>query len=161
MREQYSIHLAIAAGLLILLVTTVFAVIQSPELLDFPESPVVRSAAAIPHPVDGRRNCNLCHGIKGVKPYPAKHTGWNTGSCMKCHIPAPVAASGTVDRPVTADEEMQIAQPVPHPLKDMENCDGCHGLNAVHPYPEDHSARHNDSCTGCHAFFENTGVNHD
>lgn len=106
MREQYSIQLAIAAGLLILLFATVFAVIQTPELLDFPESPVVKSAATIPHPIDGRLTCSNCHGIKGVKPYPVKHAGWSIGSCMKCHLPVPVATSGAVDRPVTADEEV-------------------------------------------------------
>jgi len=158
-REQYSIHLAIAAGLLILLVTTFFAFIQSPELLEFPESPVVRSASAIPHPVDGRLNCSLCHGIKGVQPYPVKHAGWSIGSCMKCHVPVSATRPETVVPTVTDDEKPKMAQPLPHPLKGMENCNGCHGLNGVHPYPEDHSGRTDDSCTGCHPFFENTGVN--
>lgn len=151
MREQYSIHLAIAAGLLILLVTTFFAFIQSPELLDFPESSAVKSAPSVPHPIAGRQNCDSCHDPKGVRPYPLKHTGWSIGSCMKCHVPDRVAGgTGTVAPTIPDDEKQKMAPPLPHPLKGMEHCDGCHGLNGVHPYPEDHSGRPDESCTGCH-----------
>jgi len=153
MRQWYSTQLAIAAGILTLIVTAFFALIQSPELLDFQETAAVKSAAAVPHTVEGRRHCNSCHGIKGAKPYPARHTGWSTESCMRCHVPAKVSAPGIVDFPAaigTNDEKRTMAQPVPHPIQGMDNCGSCHGPNGLLPYPEDHSDRHDDSCTSCH-----------
>ena len=160
MRELYSTQLAIAAGVLTLIITAVFALIQSPELLDFQETAAVKSASAVPHLVEGRRLCNNCHGTKGVKPYPARHTGWNNESCTKCHVPVNVAAP-EIDGPVVtdpSDKKKKMAQPVPHPLKGMENCGGCHGTNGILPYPEDHSGRKDDSCTRCHMPSENKGA---
>jgi formate dehydrogenase gamma subunit len=42
-------------------------------------------AAPIPHPLEGREDCLLCHGAGGVKPYPADHTGRTSASCLACH----------------------------------------------------------------------------
>lgn len=152
MREPYSTQLAIAVGVLTLIITAVFALIQSHELLDFQETAVVKSASAVPHLVEGRRLCNNCHGTKGVKPYPARHTGWNNESCMKCHVPVNVAAQEIGGSMVTVPygEKKKMAPPVSHPMQGMENCGQCHGLNGVLPYPKDHSGRKDDSCTRCH-----------
>ncbi|MEW6594638.1 MAG: hypothetical protein AB1413_07195 [Thermodesulfobacteriota bacterium] len=85
MRELYSTQLAIAVGILILIASAAFALMQSPELLEHGETAAVRSAMAMPHPVEGMRSCHQCHGIKGELPYPLKHTGWSDASCPKCH----------------------------------------------------------------------------
>jgi hypothetical protein len=100
MRQLYSTQLAVATGIIIVILTAVFALIQSPEMLKFPETTAVTAAMAVPHPVEGMDICDSCHGIKGTRPYPLKHIGWNNKSCTKCHIPHGVAVSGDGD---TAD----------------------------------------------------------
>ncbi len=86
MREVYSTQLSIVVGVLIFMVTAIFAIIQSPEMLSAPE----RISVSIPHPVEGYEQCDACHGIKGTRPYPVKHTGWSNGSCTKCHVQATI-----------------------------------------------------------------------
>jgi len=87
MRQLYSTQIAIITGILIILLVIGFAVMQSPEILEFPEtSPVVR-AGVMPHAVQGYERCNACHGIDGIKPYPIRHLGWDNKSCIKCHLP--------------------------------------------------------------------------
>lgn len=81
MREAYSTHLAIVAGILIVLVTVMFALIQSPEAVSTPES----AAPAIPHPLEGFGDCDLCHGSGQSNPYPIRHLGWSRKVCLKCH----------------------------------------------------------------------------
>lgn len=85
MREYYSTHLALVVGLLVLVISAFFAFRQSPELLEYRESPVVKAAMALPHPVAGMEGCHDCHGPKSDLPYPVKHTGWSDQSCTKCH----------------------------------------------------------------------------
>ncbi|HET98480.1 MAG TPA: hypothetical protein ENN98_07300 [Desulfurivibrio alkaliphilus] len=85
MRELYSTQLAITVGILILLVSVVFALRQAPELLRRQEASVVGAAMPVPHPVGGMEACRYCHGLEGAVPYPAKHTGWSDESCLKCH----------------------------------------------------------------------------
>lgn len=160
MRELYSTQLAAAAGVLTLIITAFFALIQSPQLLDFQKTAAVKLASAVPYPVEGRRLCNNCHGPKGVKPYPARHFGWNNECCLKCHMSddaaAPKIGGAVVANP--SDKKKKMAQPVPHPLQGMEPCDGCHGPNGSLPYPEDHSGWKDDSCIRCHMPLENKGA---
>lgn len=81
MREKYSVHLALASGGLIFLVTILFALVQSPDIL----SASVQVGMAIPHPVAGHQECDSCHGRTGIMPYPVRHLGWSNGSCEGCH----------------------------------------------------------------------------
>ncbi|MFH7320209.1 hypothetical protein ACHHRT_06270 [Desulfurivibrio sp. D14AmB] len=85
MREFYSTQLAITVGVLILLASVAFALLQSPELLRRQESSVAGAARPVPHPMEGMGECRRCHGLAGVVPYPQKHTGWSDESCLKCH----------------------------------------------------------------------------
>lgn len=89
MRETYSVHLAVISGTLIILLAVLFAVIQSPAL--FERS--VGVAATIPHPLEGFRQCESCHGLKGDIPYPIRHLGWSIESCTRCHVPSEYAAA--------------------------------------------------------------------
>jgi len=82
---MYSIQLAMMTGLLIILVAGAFALIQSPEMLESPRMEAMVVAQKIPHPIQGHENCESCHGLKDMKPYPIKHLGWKNESCMKCH----------------------------------------------------------------------------
>ena len=45
---------------------------------------------AIKHSIEGRADCISCHGVSGVKPYPAFHAERQYGNsdCIKCHKPA-------------------------------------------------------------------------
>ncbi len=51
------------------------------------EEPTV-SPTAIPHPIEGREDCQQCHGEDGFKPFPADHAGRSNDSCTACHEPA-------------------------------------------------------------------------
>ena len=44
---------------------------------------------AIPHTVEGRADCLLCHGPGALRPVPASHTGRTNQTCQGCHQPKP------------------------------------------------------------------------
>jgi hypothetical protein len=83
-RETYSVHLAIVTGALIVVLAVIFALIQSPDLLEL----TARSAPAIPHPLEGYGECEVCHGVKAEIPYSIRHLGWSNASCTRCHAPS-------------------------------------------------------------------------
>ena len=95
MREVYSTELAIITGILIILATVTFALIQSPEILTTPE----RILFDVPHRIEGFDQCDTCHGIDSTHPYPSKHLGWNNASCTKCHFPTAAASDHPVPFP--------------------------------------------------------------
>ena len=43
---------------------------------------------AIPHTLEGRDDCLMCHGETGIKPFPADHAGRTNDTCTACHQPA-------------------------------------------------------------------------
>lgn len=85
MREQYSTQLARAAGVLILIASAVFSLVQSPEMLEFNDVAAVKSSPPVPHPAEGYSKCNSCHALKSENPYSLKHAGWSNESCLRCH----------------------------------------------------------------------------
>ncbi len=60
MRETYSIQLAIVTGCLVVAVTVLFALLQSPEILSVPS----KAGDAIPHPIAAHQQCDSCHGFR-------------------------------------------------------------------------------------------------
>lgn len=50
-----------------------------------PHSPAVASVPRIPHTLEGRSDCLLCHGAGGFKPFPQDHQGRTADSCSNCH----------------------------------------------------------------------------
>lgn len=104
MREKYSLLLALASGCLIFWITTLFALLQSPEIL----SASVLRGGVMPHPLEGHGKCDSCHGLAGVKPYPVRHLGWSNNSCTACH-PSPGIAETSAAGPVPDTE----AKPAP------------------------------------------------
>ncbi|HMN11480.1 MAG TPA: cytochrome c3 family protein [Bellilinea sp.] len=40
----------------------------------------------IPHTLEGRLECDTCHGPAGSKPYPEDHKGRTNISCQHCHV---------------------------------------------------------------------------
>lgn len=160
MREKYSVYLALATGCLIFLVTTLFALLQSPEIL----TASVRGGVAMSHPVAGREQCDTCHGSAGIKPYPVRHLGWSNGSCTRCHPSSdmlvvspksPVSGSTATTvpevKPGSKSTVRQKASPIPHPVKGHEACNSCHDSGkGLIPTPLNHAGWHNESCEGCH-----------
>lgn len=41
--------------------------------------------SAVPHPLEGRSDCLMCHGLAGFKPSPADHVERTNDLCMACH----------------------------------------------------------------------------
>jgi predicted CXXCH cytochrome family protein len=39
----------------------------------------------VPHSLEGRADCLVCHAAGGLKPYPADHAGRPSESCLVCH----------------------------------------------------------------------------
>lgn len=96
MREKYAVHLALATGCLVLLLTILFAIFQSPETLSTP----ITKGSAIPHPLAGHRPCDQCHGPAGILPYPVRHLGWDDFACIRCHVPLPMPADSNQTAPM-------------------------------------------------------------
>ncbi len=85
MRQTYSTQLAWVTGIPVLFIAVAFALIQSPEVLESPGIIAVTVGQAVPHPIEEHEHCSSCHSLKGIKPYPLNHLGWNDESCTKCH----------------------------------------------------------------------------
>jgi hypothetical protein len=50
-----------------------------------PTATVASGPPAVPHSLDGRDNCLLCHDAGGLKPFPADHAGRTVDMCLFCH----------------------------------------------------------------------------
>lgn len=58
-----------------------------------PHSPALGSASTstglvapkVPHTLEGRPDCLLCHGAEGIKPFPENHAGRTSSTCLSCH----------------------------------------------------------------------------
>jgi hypothetical protein len=154
---------------------------SSPETTS-EESPASEAEVAgpspIPHPLEGRDDCSVCHSLAGVKPFPADHEGRTIETCLSCHqagTPAeaestPAVEPGETPTPEPEEpeetptpepeetEETPTAEPeetsgpslIPHTLEGRDDCLLCHSLDGVRPFPEDHIGRTSVMCTACH-----------
>ena len=50
-----------------------------------PHSPGVAALPKIPHALEGRTDCLLCHETGGIKPFPKEHNGRSQDTCLNCH----------------------------------------------------------------------------
>ncbi len=50
-----------------------------------PHDPRVAAPPAVPHSLEGRADCLLCHQAGGIKPFPEDHEGRTSSSCLICH----------------------------------------------------------------------------
>jgi hypothetical protein len=101
----------------------------------------------IPHPVEGRGDCLVCHDLGKMKPFPADHEGRAKETCLNCHQPGEAAAGPTTEAPTG---EAAAIPSVPHPVEGREDCLMCHDTGQVKPFPADHEGRASASCLGCH-----------
>jgi hypothetical protein len=51
------------------------------------ESAPASGPSPIPHSLEGRDDCLLCHNLDGVNPFPADHEGRTSETCQACHRP--------------------------------------------------------------------------
>ena len=115
--------------------------------------PAAGAPGAIPHALEGKEKCDLCHaGAGSLKPVPADHTGRGNDTCTACHKPAGEKATPAAGAPAAAPTG--TARPVPHSVtRDIyRNCVQCHapsvslGIRA----PANHAGFTNETCQSCH-----------
>ena len=92
-------------------------------------------------------DCLLCHALGSIKPFPADHEGRTNVTCTACHAPQNPGAVAT-EQPSPAQG---VAGAIPHPVEGHEDCQLCHALGSIKPFPADHEGRTNVTCTACHA----------
>ena len=93
------------------------------------------SLMVIPHPLEGREDCLMCHAENGTIPYPEDHVGRPAATCLVCHA--------------TTEAEEHLPAPVKHDVEGRENCLMCHAVDLL---PESHKtgAFSNSDCLLCH-----------
>jgi nitrate/TMAO reductase-like tetraheme cytochrome c subunit len=124
------------------------------------ETPAADGPPTIPHPVDGRENCLLCHGEDAFMPYPANHVGRPVTSCQTCHqvgevegAPATAPAAPAVEAtPQATAAPAAEASAIPHSIEGQENqCLACHYTGSIEPFPSNHEGFTNQMCLSCHS----------
>ena len=60
------------------------------------EANAADEAPLIPHPIQEGIPCATCHGLDGLKPYPANHASFAEASCTGCHVAAQDGGAGVV-----------------------------------------------------------------
>ncbi len=115
-----------------------------------------KSPPLIPHPLDGRGECGVCHatGVGGAPKFPADHTGRANEMCKLCHQPGtakPATSTTPAAQPTTKPAAGGIPR-IPHPLQNRDNCLACHatGVGGAPKTPASHAGRTNETCKGCH-----------
>lgn len=106
--------------------------------------PTALAKRELPHGVEGREDCLLCHGegIAGAGSVPADHAGRTNNTCQICHKPS------TDDGPTPPVGP----QATPHEVEGQEDCLLCHGvdMSEVVRVPADHAGTSNETCLNCH-----------
>lgn len=64
-------------------------------ILPTAQTPRATSAGAppVPHPLEGREKCLLCHDLESVKPFPTDHQGRSEETCLACHTAGDTGAN--------------------------------------------------------------------
>jgi len=120
-------------------------------LVEPPPVPGSGEPRPVPHPVGPRTDCDVCHAVGAVRPFPADHASYEQTLCVQCHQPT-LAEEGS---------ELQAAPipPVPHTLEGRRGqCLSCHGEDGFKPYPTDHVGRSTEACLSCHEVAAPVGV---
>jgi formate dehydrogenase gamma subunit len=125
--------------------------VYSPQTTDSPLLAQSASVVAplIAHPLEGRRQCQTCHGLSKMVPMPSNHQGRPVESCGICHKPSPVKKI-----PASSAKKVQASgpKPIPHSTEaaPYENCVNCHGMGKPEAFPSNHSGYPVESCAACH-----------
>jgi formate dehydrogenase gamma subunit len=100
-----------------------------------PSQETLLSLMVIPHPLEGREDCLLCHAEGGAVPFPADHVGRPSTACLVCHA--------------TAEGVSHLPASVKHDLEGRENCLMCHAVDLL-PASHKTGAFSNSDCLLCH-----------
>ncbi len=113
--------------------------VPAPAPSPAPAPPPAAIPMAIPHTLEGRDDCLLCHqnGDQGLR---IDHTGRPVDNCTSCHQPEETA-------PATPPAPTPTA--VPHALDGRDDCLLCHQSGSL-AVPDDHAGRDSETCTSCH-----------
>ena len=123
--------------------------------------PATGVAGTIPHALEGKEKCELCHaGAGSPKPVPADHAGRANTTCTACH--KLVGDKATPVAGATPAPPAGAPGPIPHSVtKDIyRDCMQCHapsvalGIKA----PANHANFKNDTCQSCHRPAEPTSA---
>jgi hypothetical protein len=100
-----------------------------------PDDETLLSLMVIPHPLEGREDCLMCHAEGGTLPYPPDHLGRPSTTCLVCHA--------------TTEAEEHLPAAVKHDLEGREDCLMCHAVDLL---PESHKSGEfsNEDCLLCH-----------
>jgi len=106
-----------------------------------PHEPRAGMPPQVPHSLEGRTECQLCHNPykhePWVEPPPQlPHTLEGRTECLSCHGPQEFRGA-TLPR-------------IPHTLEGRTECLMCHNTSAIKPFPEDHVGRTSATCLNCH-----------
>lgn len=116
--------------------------------------PMVNLDAKVSHPIEriGKHAqvwCHECHKGERKPEYvcsnchkPPKKTHYGP-DCSQCHSPVGWKKSA-------AFLSKKKPPPLPHELKNRENCLVCHGEDKFKPFPAEHKGRTNETCLTCH-----------
>ncbi|MDO8749738.1 MAG: cytochrome c3 family protein [Dehalococcoidia bacterium] len=129
-----------------------------------PHNPVIGQPPAIPHSLEGRADCLLCHGSQGLKPAPLNHAGRTIEICQLCHKPgsatpskappisSPTAATAAPTGTPTATNAAAGPPLIPHSLAGRDDCLLCHerGIAGAPVIPASHAGRTSNVCQLCH-----------
>jgi formate dehydrogenase gamma subunit len=107
----------------------------SPPATSAPDARTLLSLMVIPHPLEGREDCLMCHGEGKPNPFPPAHAGRPSTTCLVCHG--------------TSEAEEHLPAKVKHDLEGRENCLMCHAVDLL-PISHKTAAFSNNDCLLCH-----------
>ena len=107
----------------------------SPQAAPTVDAATLLSLMVIPHPLEGREDCLLCHGADRVNPYPPDHVGRPSTTCLVCHG--------------SSEAEEHLPARVKHDLEGRENCLMCHAVDLL-PTSHKTAGFSNSDCLLCH-----------
>lgn len=125
---------ALPMATVVALVAIVLAVLWSTGMFD--DAVVAQaqqlSQREIPHPLEGRVDCLICHGPDGARPVPTSHSGRPVATCLACHPVARTTATTVAPKPeTTPSTSTKVAEPALKATdaisKDNAACLLCHG----------------------------------
>jgi mono/diheme cytochrome c family protein len=81
------------------------------------QEPVGGAVPEVPHSLEGRADCLLCHDTGGIRPFPPNHAGRGIDVCLVCHKPAGLPPVASTPGPTPTAEPGQGAPDIPHILE--------------------------------------------
>jgi hypothetical protein len=111
------------------------AVQPSPTATPAADTQTLLSLMVIPHPLEGRGDCLMCHGEDKPNPFPPDHVGRPSTTCLVCHG--------------VSEAEEHLPAKVKHDLEGRENCLMCHAVDLL-PVSHKTAAFSNNDCLLCH-----------